>query len=74
MRNVFLGLIVGVALGAVLFYQYNDRETIKPCGYGKEHIIENFQEWITKGIQEKDARIKDKPIKVVDTVGILEYN
>ncbi len=74
MKNVILGLIVGIALGSFLFHQYSNRETVKPCGYGKEYIIENFQEWITNGIQEKDARIKDNPIKIVDVAGIFEYN
>lgn len=73
MKNIIVALI-GISLITISLIYYLEKEEIPPCGYNKDIVISNFQDWLTNSIADVDKRIEQNPIKVIDVVGIMEYN
>lgn len=73
MKNVIVGLLGLAVITASVIY-YLEKEEIQPCGYDKSLIVSTFQDWLTDAIAEKDKRIKNNPLQVMDVVAVMEYN
>ena len=73
MKNL-LTIVLGIAVAISLSTHFSREKTVASCGQNEDMIVSYFQEWLTNGIAEKDKRIKNNPIKVVDVDGAMEYN
>ena len=73
LKDIVIGILFLICL-IFLSKSFLKEDTVSPCGFDKQMIIANFQEWISNGILQKDSRIKNNPIKVIDMAGAMEYN